>query len=289
MARHHFAGRIDAHVAAAPSAHARLGLAREIVVLHECDFERAAILRYRLARDFLGAIVLLARRHQRAAILRRPRIELRIRQLEAIRSEIQCERDEFGHLGNIQPMNHDVERQRKADLADEPRDVEFFSMRAHAGDRLGAFARGTLDAQLNMVEARLATAPQLVLVEQRAACDQVGVEIIRSRVLNQFDQIVAKDRLAARQMQLHDAQFRGLAKKRGAIRRSRVRRASGGSRRGWNSTRIAAGIDRLARRRACMVAAPRSLEQSARANRVEEVHHLARQRVAIGVAIFFDN
>ena len=177
VARHHLAGRIDAHVAAAPSAHAWLGLAREIVVLHERDFERAAILRDRLARDFFGAIVLLARRHQRAPILSRPRIELGIRQLESIRSELQRERDEFRHLGNVQPMDHDVERQRKADFADEPRDFEFFSMRSHAGDRLGAFARSTLDTQLNMVEAGLAKAPQLILVEQRAAGYQVGVEI----------------------------------------------------------------------------------------------------------------
>ena len=74
-------------------------------------------------------------------------------------------------------MDHDVERERKADFGDEPRDVEFFAMRSHARDHLGAFARGALDAQLNMVEARLAKAPQLVLVEQSAAGDQVGIEI----------------------------------------------------------------------------------------------------------------
>ena len=66
-----------------------------------------------------------------------------------------------------------------------------------AGDRLGAFARRTLDTQLNMVEASLAKPPQLILVKQRAARYQVGVEIMRARMPNQFSQIVAQDRLAA--------------------------------------------------------------------------------------------
>src|SRR5260370_1160889 len=165
VAWHHFASRIDAHVAAAPSAHARLGLPREIVVLHKCNLQRAAIFRDRRARDFLGAFVFLARRHQRAAILRRPRVELGIRQLKTIRSELQRERDEFGHLGNIQPMDHDVERQRKADFAGEPGAVECFSMLSHTGDRLGTLALRPLDTHLNMFTPGTATPPQPVLCQ----------------------------------------------------------------------------------------------------------------------------
>src|ERR1700682_1612339 len=63
-----------------------------------------------------------------------------------------------------------------------------------------------------MVEPRLAEPPQLFLVEQRAAGDQVDIEIIRARVLNQFDEILAKDGFAAREMQLHDAKFGGFRK-----------------------------------------------------------------------------
>src|SRR5580704_4573369 len=63
-----------------------------------------------------------------------------------------------------------------------------------------------------MVEASLAKPPQLILVKQRAAGYQVGVEIMRARMLNQLGQIVAKNRLAAGEMQLHDAQLRGLGK-----------------------------------------------------------------------------
>ncbi len=117
-----------------------------------------------------------------------------------------------GDLGNIQPMDHHVERERKADFADETRDLEFFPMRSNTGDHLGAFARGALDAQLNVIETCVAKTPQLVFVEKRAAGYQVGIKITSARVLNQLDQIVAKDGLAARQMQLHDAQFRGLGK-----------------------------------------------------------------------------
>src|SRR5258708_32519795 len=85
-------------------------------------------------------------------------------------------------------------------------------MRAYARDHLGGFLRGTLDAQLNMVETRVAKTPQLIFVEQRAAGYQVGIEILHARVLNQLDKIVAKDRLAARERQLHHAEFCGLSK-----------------------------------------------------------------------------
>src|SRR5258708_5378829 len=85
-------------------------------------------------------------------------------------------------------------------------------MRPHARDHLGAFAHSTLDAQLNMVETRVAKTPQLIFVEQRAARYQVRIEILRARVLNQLNKIVTKNGLAARKMQLHHAQFRGLGK-----------------------------------------------------------------------------
>jgi hypothetical protein len=128
-------------------------------------------------RYFLGAIILLARRHQHAAILCGPCIELGIGEFEPIRSELKRDPDQLRHLGNIQPMNHYVEREWKSKFADEPRDLEFLLMRSHAGDRLGALARSALDTQLNMVEADLAKTPQLVLVEERAAGYQVDVEI----------------------------------------------------------------------------------------------------------------
>ena len=95
-----------------------------------------------------------------------------------------------------------------------------------------------------MIEASLAKPPQLVLVKQRAAGYQVGVEIMRARMLNQFDQIVAQHRLAAREMQLHDAKFRGLGKNPLPIVGREFRARAMEIDRDWSSTRIAAGIDR---------------------------------------------
>src|SRR5271170_4313980 len=105
MTWQHLAARIDANVAAAPSAHARLGLAREIVVLDEDDLEGAAIFRDRVNCNFLGAQILLAGRHQRAPVLRAPRIELGVRQFETLRSELEGKANQLGNLRDVEPMD----------------------------------------------------------------------------------------------------------------------------------------------------------------------------------------
>ena len=120
------------------------------------------------------------------------------------------------------------------------------------------------------VESRLAKSAQFVFVEQRAAGYQIRVQVAGSRVPNQLDEILAQHRLAAREMELHDAEFGSLGNRCGTIRQSKVRREYARSRSDCCSKRIAADIDKSVPRRAYMDAARSSLEESSRANRFEE-------------------
>ena len=107
-------------------------------------------------------------------------------------------------------MDHDVERERKTEPSDETGDLEFLAMRSRSGDHLGGRHRGALNAQLNMFQARLAKSAQFLFVEQGAAGYQIRIQVACARMTDQLGEIVAQHGLAAGEVQLHHAKFRGL-------------------------------------------------------------------------------
>src|SRR5437867_11098067 len=97
---------------------------------------------------------------------------------------------------DIEPVEHNIQRQRKAELLDEAGNSKFLVVRADSRDQLGRFSLGVLQAQLNMIEAAVPELSQVFCVEQRPASDQVRIEVTLPGVADECWQDFADHRLA---------------------------------------------------------------------------------------------
>jgi len=140
---------------------------------------------------------LLASGEQCGAILHRPRVVLRVRELEAIGAELYREVAQFRNAHDVVTMQHDVEGEWDAGVANERGGDELAIEASHAGDQFGAFAFAVLKAQLNMVETAFAKLAELVLVQSCSAGNQVDVKATVATDADESRQIRAQQRLAA--------------------------------------------------------------------------------------------
>ena len=112
----------------------------------------------------------------------------------------------------IMPMQHDVKAERQTDFLDNASDVEFGSMRASSGDEIGEHRFIGLDAELDRVKSSSFQLLRAGESKANAARDQIGVETGLMCRINNLRQIAPKQRFAARDANVENAQRRSLTK-----------------------------------------------------------------------------
>src|SRR3990170_2942138 len=125
MARQNLTCGDDDHVCLSPPAHARLWIVGVVVNFCGYDLHRAFIPRPRLFDERLKMLELCASRHERASILERPAVVCRIGQLKPLGPQVGRLGDQRCHMIDVEAVQADVERKRKAHLLDESGDLEF--------------------------------------------------------------------------------------------------------------------------------------------------------------------
>ena len=158
--------------------------------------------------DAAGLLDLCQRRHQRRAVLQRPAVILHIGDLEPVGVEIDRHLDDVGQLMQVLPVHHRIDRQRQIEFAGPFRDFDLLLMRVlQAGDAVGDDGLVALKADLHMAQSGIGQRGKLFAGQQHRRRDQVGVQPDVAGVLHQFDQILARGRLAAGEMDLQHADF----------------------------------------------------------------------------------
>ena len=152
------------------------------------------------------------RRHQGGAVLQRPAVILHVGDFEPVGVEIDRHLDDVGELVQVLAVHDGVDRQRQVELARPFRDFELFLMRVlQSGDAVGDHGLVALETDLHMAEPGIGQRRQFLLGQQHRRGDEIAVQPDIGRVLHQLDQILARGRLAAGEMDLQHADFGELA------------------------------------------------------------------------------
>ena len=153
-----------------------------------------------------GLLDLFQRRHQRGAVLQRPAVILHIGDFEPVGIEIDRHLNDVGELMQVLPVHHGIDGQRQIKLARPSRRLDLLLVRfLQPGDAIGNDGLIALKADLHMAEPGIGERRKFFLGQQHRRGDQVGVEPDIGRVLHQFDEILARGRLAAGEMDLQHA------------------------------------------------------------------------------------
>src|SRR2546430_10054575 len=98
----------DGHIRPGPTAHARLGVLLMIVGQHPHDLEPRPESCALALHHAPGFVELRLGRHERSAVVERPPVELRVGELDALRTERLGEPDQRLHLMQVAAVPHDL-------------------------------------------------------------------------------------------------------------------------------------------------------------------------------------
>ena len=118
--------------------------------------------------------------------------------------------DQFRYARDVEAVQVDVQRERKTGCANGLGYVKFLGVRGHTGDPVRGVRVGILNAELDVFEAGRLEFREEGPIQQCAAGDEVGVQVAGPGVSHERNDVIAHQRLAAGQMHLHHAEFRGL-------------------------------------------------------------------------------
>ena len=208
--QHQSVGRHDQE-AAAPPVHARLGELGVVVGGDEQDLHAPLQPAPRHPRDVARGVELLARGQEHAPVHEGPAEILRVRELQSIGAEGLGQGDHVGDAVQVLTVQHHVEGEREPELLHPAGHLELAIERAQSRDTVRRRLGDVLDRDLHVVEAERFQSRQPLAGERDPAGDQVGVEIEPSRAFHQRFQIVAQQRLATREIELHDSERLRLA------------------------------------------------------------------------------
>ena len=211
VARPHLACRSHGHVGARPPAHAGLGILLVVVRQDPDDLE----LRAQPGPLFLHhpppLVELRPGGHQRVAVVKRPAVELRVRELDALGAERFREPDEVAHLVEVLAVQHNVDREREPELPGPAVRGELIAVGRGAGDVVRELFVRRLDADLDVVEPRTPQRGEAVLRHAVGRRDERLVEPDLVRRRDELFEIGAQQRLAPREAELEYAQRLRLA------------------------------------------------------------------------------
>ena len=203
--------RCDVEPGRPPPAHAALGQLIVIVGRNKVDHQPTLELFAGAVDDLDSVLRLFSGRHQRIAVRQGPAVKLHRGNLNAPRADLlgdlQCSRD----LMQVTPVQHHVQRDRKADISDPFGHLHLALEPAFvAANFIGQLRRGALQGELHMIEPCFVQLGQAFLGQSDAGCDQIGVKLGVPCRADQINKIPPRCRFAARQVQLQNAQIRSL-------------------------------------------------------------------------------
>jgi hypothetical protein len=159
-----------------------------------------------------GALDLLARRHQRGAVLECPAVILHVRDLDAARAERKRQTNQVGDPVDVGTMHDRVHREREFLPYDLGGERPFPGKCARVtGNVIGGGGVAVLDRYLYMVESGPSQCGQRLVRDPDRRGDEIGVKTGRMRRGGDVHEIASRAGLAARQMHLQHAKIRGLA------------------------------------------------------------------------------
>jgi hypothetical protein len=109
-------------------------------------------------------------------------------------------------------VNDEIQRNGNTMVLQPLEDAEFLSVRTGAGDFIGDFFAGALEAELKVVETGFDQRGKLGFVHGQAGSDEIDVEAGRARGASEIDDVGAGERFAAGKIGLKNAGFRGFRK-----------------------------------------------------------------------------
>src|SRR5579884_1098691 len=185
MAGERVAARRNEHQLASPAAHAGLREFRVIIRHNIFDAELAAEAFLRLLQEFDGLEHLLASGQELFAVGEGPTVILHVRK--------------FGEIG---AMNNEVESDGDAARLEPFEETEFVLVRLSTGDFGRDFGAGALKTELQVVETGREERIEAGFVHGQAGSDEVDIETSGASGFDEFEQIWAGERLAAREVEL---------------------------------------------------------------------------------------
>ena len=106
----------------------------------------------------------------------------------------------------VLPVHHRIDGERQIELARPSRDFDLLLMRLlQAGDAVGDAGLVALETDLHVAQAGIRQRGKPFPGQQHGRRDQVGIEPDIAGVLHQFDQVLARGRLATGEMNLQHA------------------------------------------------------------------------------------
>ena len=113
-----------------------------------------------------------------------------------------------GKLEQVLPVHHRIDGQRQIQLARPFRDFDLLGVRAlEAGDAVGHDRLVALKTDLHVAQPGIGQRGEFFPGQQHGRGDQIGIQPDIAGVLHQFDQILARGRFAAGEMDLQHADF----------------------------------------------------------------------------------
>ena len=205
-----FAARSDQHHFAAPAAHAGLRIFCVVVGDDGLDANFAAEAVFG-GFDFGERLIeLRARGQQSVSIGEAPTVVLHIGKFDASCARGLGDFQHFVDLIDVAAVNDEVERDGDADFFQPFEDTEFLCVGFSAGDFFGGVCVGTLEAELDVVEAGFDELREFLFVEREAGGDEVDVEAGGARGFYEVENVGAGEGFAAGEVGLEDAESGGL-------------------------------------------------------------------------------
>ena len=238
----------DQHEFAAPAAHAGFGIFRVVVGDDRFDANFSAQAFFGAFDDFERLIELLARGQQAFAIGEGPAVVLHVGEFDAGGARGFGDLQHFFDLIDVAAVNDEIERDRDADFFQPFEDAEFLCVGFCAGDFFGGFFAGTLEAELEVIEAGFDEFREACFVERHAGGDQVYVEAGGAGGADEFEDVGAGERFAAGEVGLQDAERGGFLEDAGPVFGGEFCVRAVAVRGDWSSRRSGAGSGGLVRR-----------------------------------------
>ena len=203
--------RGDAEEHGAPAVHACLGPARVVIGNDEVDLHAPADAAAELPRDLFGALELLAAGEERFAVGVGQAVVLGIGELDVVGLELGGHVEDLPDVVDVEAVQHDVEHHRIAVLLDHARHPALQLEGARAREEVVHLAGRVLERDLDVVEPGALERRNAPLVQPDARGDEIRVVAEAPRLGRERLQIVAHQRLAAREAELGGAELATLA------------------------------------------------------------------------------
>ena len=200
----------DAEKYPPPAVHARLRAIGVVVRDHVEDFHAVAMRRLVPVRDRLRAFQLLAGGKELVPVVERPAVVLRVGELHVIRPEIQRHVQNRGRVVDVVPVEHDVEHHRIALLLDRTRHLDLVGKGIRASEMVVERRVARLEADLDVVEARVPEPAHAVRVHPDRRGDEIGVVAEGACLRDQVFEVTAYQGFSPGEAELHRAELPAL-------------------------------------------------------------------------------